>query len=145
MNTMKKRRSQEFKKNSDIIDIEEARAARKARREKYLKDEEAREKEKEKRRPSVRLRKKQRRTRILLAVLVFLVCVMLAFSVSRIIKVKHEKNVALEEQQQLKDEKKELKKELRNANDKETIERRAREQLRLLMPGEKLLILPESK
>lgn len=90
------------------------------------------------RRKKKRLQRKKKRRKInrLSIIIVVLVCVMLGAYAQRIIQLRVENRQLKEQNQQLKEERKDLQKELKNVNSDEYIEKRAREQLRLVNPDE---------
>lgn len=135
---MGRRRSREFKKNSDIIDIEEARKQRQERR----KRQETEERFAGNKGGRISRRK---RFRFLYAVIILAVAVILGLSVYNIISLNVEKRVILNEQHELQKKKDALKKELSELNSPEYIRQQAREQLKLIMPGEKLFIMSKDK
>lgn len=87
-------------------------------------------------------RRKRNRTLIIAGVLVAL-AVMLVFSFGNIIVLKHDLHVAYKEQEKYEEEKEQLVKDLQQINDRENLEEQARDQMRLIMPGETLYIFPE--
>ena len=58
--------------------------------------------------------------------------------------LKKEQHEVLKKQEQLKEEKAKLKEDLKNINDKESIEEQAREKLKLVKPGETIYIPDEN-
>lgn len=142
---MKKRRSLEYRKNSDIIDFEKARKERAEKRKSEALLEEKKRKEKEAARPSVRKRKKKRKVIIVIGAIGIAVALMFSVAVWNIVKLKAEEGDAVSEQNALKEKKTELKKELKKVNQNEYIEKKAREQLRMVKPGEKLFIFEKKQ
>lgn len=87
---------------------------------------------------------KKRRRKVNKIALVFVLVVVVGFLVSarRIMNLRSE-NVKLKKQnQQLEEKRDELKDELKNVNSREYIEKRAREQLRLVNPDEIIFVFP---
>ena len=140
----KKRRSREFKKNSDIIDIEEARERRRRRRERQAAKNAEPEEQSVRGPGSYRHRAKKRRIKLVYVIIVIVAVIAVGFSACNLISLKAQEREVLKQQQQLKDEKAKLEKELERADDPEYVEKEAREQLKLIMPGEKLYFFPQS-
>lgn len=137
----KKRRSREFKNNSQIIDIEEARQLRKQKRE-----EAAEKKYKVRKSKSVvtqrQAGKKARRRMVYFVIFVAIVCI-IAASVFNIVSLKLTEAKTAKEQQALLDQKARLEKIYSQVNSPEYIEQQARQQLKMIRPGEILYVLPE--
>ena len=90
--------------------------------------------------------KKKRRInpgRLILTVIIVVLIFFAAISVKNIISLHIEKNDLEKENARLEDEKNQLQNELENADDPEYIEEQARQQLRMVMPGEVLYIIEE--
>lgn len=133
----KKRRSREFKKNSDIIDIEEARERRRRRREKLAAKNDPQA-------ASVhRKRRKKRSVKAVYVVLILIAVVAIGISSFNLISLKAQERQVLAEQKELEEKKADMEKELEKLDDPEYIEKEAREQLKLVMPGEKLYFFPQ--
>lgn len=141
----KKRRSREFKNNSRVIDMNEARLRRIKRRAEQREEEERNKKAASSRRIKRRreLRKKQNRRRFLLGLIAAGMVVIIAFSVVSIIMLKKEQHDEMERQAQLKKEKRQLERDLENINSQENIEDQARSKLKLIKPGEIIYIPKE--
>ena len=77
--------------------------------------------------------------------IILVIAVILGLSVYNIISLNIEKRVILNEQHELQKKKDALKKELGELNSPEYIRQQAREQLKLIMPGEKLFIMSKDK
>ena len=136
----KKRRSRQFKKSSRVINMEEARQQRLQKRQTAREEAERERTASDERRIRRKraLRKKQSFRRIV---------VMLGFlcaSITGIVMLKKEQHEVLKKQEQLKEEKAKLKEDLKNINDKESIEEQAREKLKLVKPGETIYIPDEN-
>ncbi|MBR0598320.1 FtsB family cell division protein [Sinanaerobacter chloroacetimidivorans] len=137
----KKRRSKVYKNSSQVIDIEEARKGRKLKREAAIE-----KKNKVKKTKAVvterQAGKKARRRMIYFAV--FLVIIgLISASAINIVTLKINEAKALEEQQALLKQKERLETELSQINSPEYIEQQARQQLRMVKPGEILYVLPD--
>lgn len=141
----KKRRSREFRNNSQVIDMDEARKKRQAKR----REEKAREEEKAQKYArqhtagKMAIRRQKRRRKILTGLIILGIIGAMSLSLVNIISLKKEQHDVLAEQEQLKQQKQELQKELDNISDPENIEEQARNQLRLIRPGEMLYMFPD--
>lgn len=137
----KKRRSREFKNGSQVISIEEARRSRKRKREQA-----AVKKYKMKKPKSVVTQrqavKKARRRMVYLFIFLFVICVIGA-SVFNIISLKLTEAKTLKEQQDLLQQRAKLEKVYSQVDSPEYIEQQARQQLRMIKPGEILFILQD--
>ena len=69
--------------------------------------------------------------------------VVLFLFVMNIVSLKREQHDVMQQQQQLEKQKEELQKALEDTDDTENIEEQARNQLRLIKPGETLYLFPE--
>jgi cell division protein FtsB len=137
----KKRRSREFKNNSQIIDIDEARQLRKQKRE-----DAAEKKYKVRKTKSVvtqRQAGKKARRRMVYFVIFLVILGIIAASVINIISLKLTEAKTLKEQQALLDRRTRLEKIYSQVNSPEYIEQQARQQLKMIKPGEILYVLPE--
>lgn len=141
----RKRRSREFKNNSRVIDIEEARKQRLEKRRAERKKEEERIKRSAGRntRGKMAIRRNRNRRRILIGIIVVAIIGAIAFSLFNIISLKREQSQMREQQEALEKEKAQLEKELSEINDPENLEEQARDQLRLIKEGEYLYLFPE--
>ena len=126
-NMGKNRRSKEFKNNSQVIDMEEARARR-------AKQQNTRGKR--------AIRRSKTRRKIITGITIAIIVLLVFLLVFNIISLKKEQYDTKKEQQALKQQKAELQKELENAETPENIEAQARQQLRLIKPGEVLYMFP---
>jgi len=137
----KKRRSREFKNNSQIIDINEARQLRKQKRE----DDAEKKKQVRKKKsvvPQGHEGKKARR-RMVYFVIFLVILGIIAASVINIISLKLTEAKTLKERQALLDQRTRLEKIYSQVNSPEYIEQQARQQLKMIKPGEILYVLPE--
>lgn len=141
----KKRRSREFKNNSQVIDMDEARKKRleKRRQERAREEEKARQHARQNTRGKMAIRRQRNRRRLLICLIVVGIIAIISFSLVNVISLKKEQHDVLKRQEQLKNEKVQLEKELKNINDPENLEEQAREQLRLIKPGETLYMFPD--
>lgn len=139
------RRSTEYRNNSRVIDMDEARRQRQEKRQ----AEQARKEEKETRakkrntrgKRAIR-RSKRRKSLIRIAVVVGILLVVFLLVVN-IITLKKEQHDVLEEHDRLKEQKEELQQEIKDAGNAENVEDEARDQLRLVKPGETLYLFPD--
>lgn len=142
MLTKKKRRSREFRSSGQIIDIEEARRIRRQKRE------EAAEKRVKARRPKSVVTKRQAvrkaRRRLVYLVIFLAISGVIVASVINIINLKLTEASTLKEQQELLEEKEKLERIYSQVNSPEYIEQQARQQLRMIRPGEILYVLPQN-
>ncbi len=137
----KKRRSREFKNNSQVIDIEEARQSRKQKRE-----DAAEKKYKVRKTKSVvtqRQAGKKARRRMVYFVIFLIIIGIIVVSALNIINLKLTEARTMKEQQTLMQEKEKLEKVYSQVNSPEYIEQQARQQLKMIKPGEILYILPD--
>ncbi|MDO4544625.1 MAG: septum formation initiator family protein [Bacillota bacterium] len=141
----KQRRSRQFKSSSKVIDMEEARKQRQAKREAEKAKEEAKKKRSSSQntRGKMAIRRSRNRRRLMVLLIALGIIAVIALSVINVISLKREEISVLKQQEELKEEKKELEKELSNINDPENLEEEARNQLRLIKPGEVLYMFPE--
>lgn len=135
----RKRRSREFK-NSQVIDIESAREERRKKR--ALVNEKRIQKEKQpgeamSRRRTIKIRRK----RIVYGLVFLLIAVVIGAAIYNLISLKIEEARALKELETLNEQKAELEEELSRIDSPEYIEQQAREQLRMIMPGETLYVV----
>lgn len=142
----KTRRSREFKNNSKVIDMEDARRERQEKRQEQREEAERKQSQAEERklRRKRALRKKQSRRRLTVILIALALIVLLCFSLVGIAKLKAKEHEMLEQQEQLKQEKAALEKELKDTNDEENIEEEARSKLKLIKPGETIYV-PEDE
>lgn len=141
----KKRRSREFKNNSQVIDMDEARKKRLAKRreEKEREEERARRHARQSTAGKMAIRRQKTRRKILIGFIVVCIIGVMSLSLINIVSMKKEQHDVLTQQEQLKKEKSSLEKELENINDPENLEEQARNQLRLIKPGETLYMFPD--
>lgn len=141
----KKRRSAEFKNNSQVIDIAEARQQRQARRqaEKDREEEKRRYAASQKTRGKMAIRRSRNRRRLVIALVALFITGIIAASLINVVTLKAEQREVMKEAEALQQEKERLEKELSQIRDPENIEQEARDQLRLIKPGEKLYMFPE--
>lgn len=137
----KKRRSREFKSSSQVINIEEARRERKKKR----KDAAEKRGKSPKTKQIVTERqagKKARRRMVYFFVFLFILCI-IGVSAFNIVNLKLTEARTMKEQQALLEQKDKLEKVYSQVNSPEYIEQQARQQLRMIKPGEILYVLPD--
>lgn len=141
----KQRRSKEFKNNSQVIDIEEARRQRleKRRAERKLEEEKAKYAASQRTRGKMAIRRARNRRRFVMGLIAVCVVIAVAVSIINVLSLKKEQRDAMQQQKELQAEKKRLEKELTDINDPANLEEQARDQLRLIKPGEYLYMFPE--
>lgn len=141
----RKRRSREFKNNSQVIDINQARKQRQEKRqaEKKREEERIRYAASQNTRGKMAIRRSRNRRRLLVVIIVVAIIGVVAFSVLNVIALKKEQKEMREQQEALKKEKAQLEKELSKINDPANLEQQARDQLKLIKKGEYLYIFPE--
>ncbi len=135
-------RSQEYVRNSMKKPVDSA--AVKVRQQKRQ-EELAKRKTKVKAVPkaSVRLKSKHLRRKTLYALVILMIIAAVTIQVVNIISLNKEKKNLEAEQQNLKKEQARLEEELNNVNSREYVEQQARQQLKLIMPGEILYVFPD--
>lgn len=139
----KRRRSRSFKDNSQVIDLDEARQLRKQKRE-----EAAKKKYKVRKTKSVvteRQAGKKARRRMVYFVIFLAIVGIIAASAINIINLKITEAKTLKEQQALQDQKTRLEKVYSQVNSPEYVEQQARQQLKMIKPGEILYIMKEQE
>ncbi len=138
----KKRRSSQFKDTSQVIDIEEARRKRQEKRKKQ--QQRSRQQEELVQRAATRSRVKAGRRKKNITYAVIILCIIAAIGVSllNIVSLKSEYNEAKAVNEQLTEQKEELEEQLKDTTEDEYIEKEAREQLRMVKPGETVYIVP---
>lgn len=137
----KKRRSREFKNSNQVIDIEEARRVRRQKRE-----ETASRKFKARKTKSVvtgRQAGKKARRRAVYFVIFLLIGGIIAVYTFNIVALKITEARTEKELQALTEQKARLERVYSRVNNPEYIEQEARQQLRMIKPGEILYVLPD--
>ncbi len=144
MSKRKPRRSREFKKNNQIIDIEEARRERREKRTQAAKKAKAEKRGKQEQTASARKKSQKNRRRLIYAAIIFVIIAAIGMSAFKIISLLYEKSKLEKEHDRLLALKERLEQELESVNSPEYIEQQARSHLRLIKPGEILYILPDN-
>ncbi|MGI6721193.1 MAG: cell division protein FtsL [Anaerovoracaceae bacterium] len=153
MGKKSKGRIEKFNRNAQIVDFKRAqkekqreeKAARKARRaeqRRIAREEPVSEFDKKLKK---RLNSKHKRKNLIVLAIVVVLALVIGFSTYNTVNLKLEQHKLLSRQEQLEQKKKDLKQELSTVNDDDYIEQQARKQLKLIMPGETLYILPDDK
>ena len=145
-NMGKNRRSKEFKNNSQVIDMEQARKQRLEKRKAERAKEEAKAKAaaRQNTRGKMAIRKNRARRRIMIGLVIVLILGLFSFSIFNIFSLKREQHDAEAQKRELIEEKEQLEKELEEVNDISNVEEQARDQLRLIKPGETIFLFPDS-
>ncbi len=152
----KKRRSKQFKDSSKVIDMEQARKERQERLERRRqarppKPDPEETKTAETAAPSsarqsrrrVMMRRRKRLSKAFVVAVCAVLFALLSVSVGQIILLEHDLHQAKKQQEEYKEEKKQMEKDMQEINDLDYLEEQARDQMRLIMPGETLYIFPE--
>jgi len=138
----KKRRSKEFKDSDKIIDLEQARAERRERR-KLAADKKL---NKSRRNAlgelSERKVNKRNRKRLIYFCIILGIIVVIGWSVFHVYSLQKEYKGIVAQNKALKEKKQDPTEELGNVNNPEYVEQQAREQLKMVKPGEVMYILP---
>lgn len=134
----KRRRSREFKSNKQVIDIEEARQKRKRKRQHA-----AVKKYKPKNIVTQRQAGKKARRRMVYFFIFFAVLCIIGASVFNIISLRMTEAKALKEHEALLKQKAKLERIYSQVSSPEYIEQQARQQLKMIKPGEILYVLPK--
>lgn len=144
MSKRKPRRSREFKKNSQVVDFDEARRERREKRELAAKAEKKKRKqEPERQTESARKKTKKNRRRLVYAGIILAIAGLIVFYGFNILSLLHERADVEKEHERLVAAKERLQQELEWVNSPEYIEQQARSHLRLIKPGEVLFLLPQ--
>ena len=142
----KKRRSSQFKDTSQVIDIEEARRKRQEKRQKQQSRSRQQEENAQKR-AAVKSRVKAGRKRKHITYAVVILCIIAAIGLSaiNIISLKAEYKEAEQQKQVLMQQKEEMEQQLKDSSKDKYIEEEARQQLRMVKPGETVFIVPNQQ
>ena len=144
----KPRRSREFKRNFDVIDLEEAREERRKKRSesgksrKKVNRDTAAQAVMLEEKQSARKRVKKNRRRLIYTAIMLIIVAVIGLSIYNIITLHVEKSQLEAKNAALMAEREKLQNEIKNVDNPEYIEQQAREQLRLIKPGEILYVLP---
>lgn len=140
-----RRRSTEFKNSSQVIDIDEARKKRQKKREAEREKEERKIRYEAGQQTRGKRAIRKQRFRRMMMIVIIAVCIisMIFFAVLNVISLKKEEYEVKKQTEALQQQKKELEQQLENINDPVNLEQQARDQLRLIKPGEVLYMFPE--
>ncbi len=138
----KKRRSSQFKDTSQVIDIEEARRKRQEKRQKQQQRERRLENAVPKRATRASVKAGRRKKHITYAVIILAIIAAIGMSAVNIISLKAEYREVEQQNQQLQQQKEDLEQQIKNSGKDKYIEQEAREQLRMVKPGETVFIVP---
>lgn len=140
----KKKRSREFKNTDKIIDLEQARVERRERRKQASIKKQNKVKKSVFNELSERKVNQRNRKRLIYFCVILGIMLVIGVSIFRVYSLQKEYEDIAAQNKALKDEKQDLTEELGNVNNPEYIEQQAREQLRMIKPGEVLYILPQT-
>ena len=138
----KKRRSSQFKDTSQVIDIEEARKKRQEKRQKQQQRTRQREEMMPKRTARASVKAGRRKKHLTYAVVILAIIAAISMSIWNIFALKAEFNEAKQQNQQLMEEKAALEQQLKDSSKASFIEDEARQQLRMVKPGETVFMVP---
>lgn len=139
----KKRRSREFKNLNTVIDLEQAREERRSKRKEIVQKRQTKDRWSEKEELSERRIIKRNRKRLVYIGILLGIIAVIGVSAFHVISLQNEYRDIVAQNKALKEKRVELKEELGKVNDIEYIEQQAREQLKMVKPGEILYILPD--
>lgn len=141
----KKRRSSQFKDTSQVIDIEEARRKRQEKRKKQQQKERKRETAEPKRALRASVKAGRRKKHITYAVIILAIIAAIGVSALNIISLKAEYREVEQQNRQLQQQKEDLEQQIKDSGKDKYIEQEAREQLRMVKPGETVYIVPNQE
>jgi len=139
----KKRRSSQFKDTSQVIDIEEARRKRQEKRKKQqIRSQQQEEMAQKRAAVKSRVKAGRRKKHITYAVIILAIIAAIGVSAINIISLKAEYNAVLAEKEQLTEQKESMEQQLKDSTKDKYVEKEARQQLRMVKPGETVFIVP---
>lgn len=139
----KKRRSSQFKDTSQVIDIEEARRKRQEKRKKQqIRSQQQEEMAQKRAAVKSRVKAGRRKKHITYAVIILAIIAAIGVSAINIISLKAEYNEALAEKEQLTEQKESMEQQLKDSTKDKYVEKEARQQLRMVKPGETVFMVP---
>ncbi|QAT41779.1 FtsB family cell division protein [Aminipila luticellarii] len=139
----KKKRSREFKNSDKIIDLEQARTERRARRKQAANKRQNKGRKAASEELSERKVNKRNRKRLIYLCVILGIMLVIGVSIFHVFSLQREyKNIAAQNKA-LKEQRQDLTEELGNVNNPEYIEQQARQQLKMVKPGEVLYVLPQ--
>lgn len=140
----KKRRSREFKNSDKIIDLKQAREERRERRKQAADKKQNKDRKNVSGELSERKVNKRNRKRLIYFCVVVGIMLVIGVSIFNVYSLHNEYNDMAAQNKALKEQKQDLTQELGNVNNPEYIEQQAREQLKMVKPGEVLYVLPQA-
>ena len=140
---MKRKNNRRDTKASRVIDIDEAREER--RRKRALAESKKKKKVRNANPVSKRRSGKTMRRRTVYTLIVGILLAIIGFSIFNLVSLKMEEARVQAEYEALLSEKAELEEELSNVDSDEYIEQQAREELKMILPGETLYIISDLK
>ena len=141
----KKRRSSQFKDTSQVIDIEEARRKRQEKRKKQQQRTQHQEEFAKRQATKSRVKAGRRKKHITYAVIIFAIIAAIGMSAINIVSLKAEYKEAEKQNQQLQEQKADMEQQIKNSSKDKYIEEEARQQLRMVKPGETVFIVPNQQ
>ena len=141
----KRKRSREFKNSDKVIDIEQARTDRRNRRKLEQEKKANRSKRFSPEPQSERKANQKNRKTLVYCGAILLIVVILGFSIFNVYSVRREYEKTLAKHEELLKTKEDLQNELEQVNEPDYIEQQAREQLKMVKPGEIMYILPQAE
>lgn len=139
----KKKRSKKFKNSDKIIDLEQARAERRERRKQAANKKQNKGRKIASEELSERKVNKRNRKRLIYLCVIFGIMVVIGVSIFHVYSLQREYKNIVAQNKALQEKKRDLSEELGNVNNPEYIEQQARQQLKMVKPGEVLYILPQ--
>ena len=138
----RKGRLKEFQRKTDNADLEQQ---RKQRKEKLSQRKKEIQVKKTRKNPEERKKYKLNRTRVIRLAVVLVIVVFLGVWTYKIGSELYEQSQLEEKNAQLTEEKEQKEEELKNSNSTDYIEKKARDELKMVKPGEKLFVLDKDK
>nr|WP_315021380.1 septum formation initiator family protein [uncultured Aminipila sp.] len=140
----KKRRSREFKNSDKVIDLKQAREERRERRKQAANKKQSKDSKNVSGELSERKANKRNRKRLIYFCIVLCIMLVIGVSIFNVYSLHKEYKDITAQNKHLKEQKQDLTEELGNVNNPEYIEQQAREQLKMVKPGEVLYVLPQT-
>lgn len=139
----KKKRSREFKNSDKIIDLEQARIERREKRKIAAAKKSSKARKIGSGELSERKVNKRNRKRLIYFCVILGIMLVIGVSIFHVYSLQKEYKSIVAQNKALKEKRQNLTEELGHVNNPEYIEQQAREQLRMVKPGEVLFILPQ--
>lgn len=140
----KKRRSREFKNSDKVIDLKQAREERRQRRKQAADKKQNKDRKNASGELSERKANKRNRKRLIYFCVVLGIMLVIGASIFNVYSLHKEYKDIAAQNKALREQKQDIAEELGNVNNPEYIEQQAREQLRMVKPGEVLYVLPQT-